>query len=215
MRIAINRAHYPVTVLGHGKRIGIWLQGCSLHCEGCISRDTWDRDPSSEIELEILLDWCNQVAYPGLDGITITGGEPFDQPEALAFLIDGLRSRFVSLAERLDILCYTGYSYKKLQRKHANLLSRLDVVIAGPYREAFPAMPLRGSSNQEIVCLSDLGVKRYGDMSSRLTPDKRIQMVTGERAIWFIGIPEQGEMEQLAELCKAQGIIFNDTSWRV
>ena len=40
MLIAINKAHYPVTVLGSGQRIGIWFRGCRLHCPGCVSQDT-------------------------------------------------------------------------------------------------------------------------------------------------------------------------------
>ncbi|HSV19446.1 MAG TPA: 4Fe-4S cluster-binding domain-containing protein, partial [Casimicrobiaceae bacterium] len=44
--IELNKAHWPVTVLGPGKRIGLWLQGCSIHCPGCVSQDTWSADPS-------------------------------------------------------------------------------------------------------------------------------------------------------------------------
>jgi anaerobic ribonucleoside-triphosphate reductase activating protein len=39
MKIAVSKAHYPVTVLGPGKRIGIWL-GCRIQCKGCVSQDT-------------------------------------------------------------------------------------------------------------------------------------------------------------------------------
>ncbi len=44
MNILLNKAHFPVTVLGPGRRIGIWLQGCSIGCAGCISQDTWEAD---------------------------------------------------------------------------------------------------------------------------------------------------------------------------
>ena len=49
MKIAINKAHFPVTVLGPGRRIGIWLQGCSIHCKGCVSQDTWAADPGRTV----------------------------------------------------------------------------------------------------------------------------------------------------------------------
>ena len=39
--IRLNKAHYPVTALGPGRRIGLWLQGCALACPGCISQDSW------------------------------------------------------------------------------------------------------------------------------------------------------------------------------
>jgi anaerobic ribonucleoside-triphosphate reductase activating protein len=40
-RIGLNRVHFPVTALGPGRRIGIWLQGCLIRCPGCMSLDTW------------------------------------------------------------------------------------------------------------------------------------------------------------------------------
>lgn len=42
MEIAINKIHFPVSTLGFGQRLGIWFQGCSIRCPGCISRDTWE-----------------------------------------------------------------------------------------------------------------------------------------------------------------------------
>ena len=39
--VSISRLHFPVTTLGPGHRIGIWFQGCSIRCEGCLSMDTW------------------------------------------------------------------------------------------------------------------------------------------------------------------------------
>ena len=39
--ISLSRLHFPVTTLGPGRRIGIWFQGCSIRCPGCISADTW------------------------------------------------------------------------------------------------------------------------------------------------------------------------------
>ena len=40
-QIGLNRVHFPVTALGPGRRVGIWLQGCSIRCPGCMSLDTW------------------------------------------------------------------------------------------------------------------------------------------------------------------------------
>ena len=89
-RISLNKAHYPVTALGPGRRIGLWLQGCALACPGCVSRDTWAFAEDQSLPLSVLLLWCQQVAPTGLDGITISGGEPFAQPEALLALLEAL-----------------------------------------------------------------------------------------------------------------------------
>jgi len=91
MRVRLNRAHYPVTTLGPGARIGLWLQGCTIGCKGCISRDTWADDARKEIEIEKILKWCRSVCPAGPEGVTITGGEPFEQPEALGSLVHALQ----------------------------------------------------------------------------------------------------------------------------
>ncbi len=79
MMLNLSRIHFPVTTLGPGNRIGIWFQGCSIRCKGCISVDTWGMKKGSVSVDEII-----SVIDPWLDmadGITISGGEPFDQPE--------------------------------------------------------------------------------------------------------------------------------------
>jgi anaerobic ribonucleoside-triphosphate reductase activating protein len=78
--IALSRLHFPVTTLGPGRRIGIWLQGCSIRCPGCISADTWaaaQGQTTTEAVVDAIILWL-----PDAEGITVSGGEPFDQPEA-------------------------------------------------------------------------------------------------------------------------------------
>ena len=65
MLIAINKAHYPVTVLGPGQRIGIWFQGCRIHCPGCVSQDTWAADPGKRMPLHELVDCAGALAQTG------------------------------------------------------------------------------------------------------------------------------------------------------
>ena len=64
--IYLNKAHYPVTTLGPGRRIGLWLQGCTLACPGCVSRDTWGFEPDRALPLTVLLAWCREMASAGL-----------------------------------------------------------------------------------------------------------------------------------------------------
>ena len=109
MKISVNKAHFPVTVLGPGRRIGLWLQGCSIGCKGCVSQDTWARDAGRDMPLAQLLSWCRQAAADGFDGVTITGGEPFDQPAALSALLSGLHRWRTQAGLDFDLLCYSGY----------------------------------------------------------------------------------------------------------
>ena len=98
----LSRLHYPVTTLGPGRRVGIWFQGCSIRCPGCVSVDTWAAGQGGTTVSAVLA-----AVSPWLvtaDGVTISGGEPFDQVDALLALLRGLRS-----AGAEDILVYSGY----------------------------------------------------------------------------------------------------------
>jgi anaerobic ribonucleoside-triphosphate reductase activating protein len=69
--------HFPVTTLGPGRRVGVWLQGCSIRCQGCISVDTWIKDRGITTVDEVVT--ALQLWLSRADGITVSGGEPFDQ----------------------------------------------------------------------------------------------------------------------------------------
>jgi anaerobic ribonucleoside-triphosphate reductase activating protein len=212
VKLSVNKAHYPVTVLGYGRRIGIWTQGCSIGCKGCVSQDTWVRDANRDIPVTDLLAWCREMANRGLDGLTISGGEPFEQADALAYFLAEFRSFAECLPRPVDVLCYSGLPYERIRREHATLLTQIDALVPEPYVHKLPGKPLRGSSNQPVVPLTPLGLERYGD------PDvyggKRFQVAVDGDQIWFVGIPERGDMARLEEYCEARGLVFAGGSWR-
>ena len=213
--IAVNKAHFPVTVLGHGKRIGIWLQGCGIRCKGCVSRDTWERTEGHFVSISSIVTWCCQIEHAGLDGITLSGGEPFEQAEALVTLLAELRRWTDTLPQAVDYVCYSGFPYKTLTKRHGGVLSLLDAVITEPYQSDLPTAPLRGSSNQRVVPLSELGKIRYADDLLALQgAENRIQFSVGQDQIWFIGIPARGDMARLEEQCRQQGLELRANSWR-
>lgn len=216
MRIAVNKAHYPVTVLGPGQRIGIWLQGCSIRCKGCVSQDTWEDDPGRFMPVAALLAWCRRVATADFHGVTVSGGEPFDQPQALAELLKGLRDWRRSSGIDFDILCYSGYPLATLQKKHAKLLALLDAVIPEPYVEGLPlAKVWRGSANQPLVPLSSRGEARFGPhLETPAEAGKRMQVAADGQRLWFIGIPDRGDMAELEALCRERGLTLDAVSWR-
>lgn len=214
MRLLLNKAHFPVTVLGPGRRIGIWFQGCSIGCPGCLSRDTWDRDPNTEIEIGDLLAWCRSHGSGAVDGVTISGGEPFEQPEALAALVAGLDEWRLEGGRPLDMLCYSGLPLSTLRRKHSDVLAQLDAIIPGPYRAGSEGPLLwRGSVNQTIEPLSRLGVERYG--STPETPGQpHLQVAVDEEAIWYIGLPRRGDLDRLERALAEAGVEQQRPSWR-
>ncbi len=217
MKIAVNKAHFPVTVLGPGQRIGIWVQGCGIGCKGCVSQDTWAKDPGREITVARLLTWCREVAAGGFDGVTISGGEPFDQPQALRALLKALHQWRAALDHKFDILCYSGYPLTRLRGRHAGILELLDAIIAEPYVENLPITQLwRGSSNQSLVPLSDLGRERFLPFIDAAADSfgKRIQTLVEAGRVWYIGIPARGDMAALEKACRERGIKFGEVSWR-
>lgn len=193
--VAVSRVHFPVTTLGPGHRLGIWFQGCSIRCDGCISMDTWVPAPPSISVAELLqlaVHWSDAI-----DGVTITGGEPFDQPEALHTLLVGLRQQ---LDRDVDILVYTGYPIESVRPWLDAPGNLVDAVVAGPFvASESDALPLRGSDNQTLVMLTPLGRERFARLN-RPRPDltRRLDvMADADGTIWLAGIPRRGDLARL------------------
>jgi anaerobic ribonucleoside-triphosphate reductase activating protein len=212
--LLLAKAHYPVTALGPGKRAGIWTQGCTIHCPGCLSRDTWEADPATAIPVATVLGWLKSLDR--VDGVTISGGEPFQQPDALRELLTGIRAW---ASPDVDVLVYSGYALSRLRGSawSRELLELCDAVVAGPYIDRLNAVDTslrwRGSANQRIIPVSDLGMKRYGDAECGETGPHMQVSVEGDR-IYYIGIPRRGDMERLTERLSLSGVHGGEVSWR-
>jgi anaerobic ribonucleoside-triphosphate reductase activating protein len=164
-----------------------------------------------------LLSWCKTSSGGVLDGITLSGGEPFEQPKALAALLDALHHWRQQAGLNFDILCYSGYPLATLQQRHAKLLAKLDAVIPEPYVDALPLTHLwRGSQNQSLIALSPLGEERYAPYrdAPAETFGKRLQLQVDGDHLWSIGIPARGDMAALEEQAAKRGIGFSAVSWR-
>jgi len=215
--LQLNKAHWPVTVLGPGRRIGLWVQGCTIHCPGCVSQDTWPPDPSKTIPVRDLIAWCRRVTAGGCDGVTISGGEPFEQASGLLALLEGLHRWRDDAHLDFDILCYSGYPLKALERGHAKLLTLLDAIIPEPYVDKVPVSHVwRGSRNQPLVPLSERGRARYAQYVDApvASGGKRMQAAVEGGRIWMIGIPERGDMARVEALCASRGLTLDKVSWR-
>ncbi|CAM5621080.1 hypothetical protein SALBM135S_02501 [Streptomyces alboniger] len=214
-RLAINRLHYPVTVLGHGVRAGVWVQGCTLACPGCMSRDTWDTRPETEVDVEAVLAWIHRLPGP-LDGVTVSGGEPFQQPGPLAELLDGLRKMASGDGATRDLLVFSGYAWPRLRdgTTHQPALALCDAVVAGPYvARRNTGSPLRGSDNQEVVPLTPLGGERYGVQALGRYGEHRLQVTTDGDDVRVIGIPHRADLARWQAASEARGVTWEGTTW--
>jgi anaerobic ribonucleoside-triphosphate reductase activating protein len=215
--LQLNKAHWPVTVLGPGRRIGLWLQGCTIHCPNCVSQDTWPRDATKAIAVGDLVAWCRRTSEGALDGVTISGGEPFEQPQGLAALLTRLAAWRREARLDFDLLCYSGLPLRVLERRHAKILALLDAVIPEPYVDTLPqGGPWRGSANQPLVPLSERGRARYADgvEAAADAGGKRIQAAVEGGRVWMIGIPGRGDMAAVEALCASRGVALTKVSWR-
>jgi len=205
--VFLSRLHFPVTTLGPGRRIGVWVQGCTLHCPGCISADTWAPGLGAttvDAVMDAMAAWI-----PEAGGLTVSGGEPFEQPEALEALLQAWRAQASG-----DVLVFTGLAFAAVEPwldAHPGLV---DAVMAGPYvREAPQTLALRGSDNQTLHRLTDAG-QRFAAYDRAAQPvDRRLDvMFDVEGGAWFAGIPARGDFQRLRSALKAQGhrVILSD-----
>lgn len=186
----VARILYPVNVLGPGNRVGIWLCGCHRACPGCSNPELWYKQPQYEIPVEGVVELIKRISakYP-VDGFTISGGEPFEQPSDLALLIDHIKC----IAE--DILVYTGYTLDALRAQNdkdfALILNHVAVIIDGPYIEnQNEALPLKGSKNQKIHILKEQYAQLYTRYLDRC--GNQIQNFSTNDGIVSVGIHHRG-----------------------
>lgn len=208
--LRLSRVHYPITVLGPGRRIGIWFQGCTIGCPGCMSQDTWDPSMGEAIGTSELCDIVLAARTDeALDGVTISGGEPFQQADALHALCSELRRRW----PHVDLLVYSGYPLARLRRLHVDVLELIDAVVAEPFMAARPTrLPWRGSANQELTLLSSAAQARYAEASSELHAP-RVQVAVDEEGLWIAGIPLRGDLVRMRDDLHRRGLELEEVSW--
>lgn len=196
----IARILYPVKVLGPGDRIGIWFCGCEHHCPGCSNPELWDQNEKYSTDLDTVMRLVHLISERNqVDGITLTGGDPFFQPEALRLLLKEL------LIISKDVLVYTGYEYEEIKDVYADILEDIAVLIDGRYIEAENhGSMLRGSDNQEIIVLNDGVRDLYAEYLGR--NESMIQNFSTGDGIISVGIHQPEYEDQLLKISKEKGL---------
>ncbi|WP_444995027.1 4Fe-4S single cluster domain-containing protein [Aliikangiella sp. IMCC44359] len=196
--ISLSRIHYPVTTLGPGKRIGIWFQGCSIQCKGCVSLDTWPKN-IDQVQLEMIFQQIEKW-LPFADGVTISGGEPFDQEDALLKILQWIKSK-----KNISILVYSGYSFDGLTQPLKNMQSLIDVLISEPYEwQQSQTKALRGSDNQQMHLLTKLGKQEFS-IYEQATTSKKLDSIYHDGELWMTGVIEQNALDELKKHLSLQG----------
>lgn len=138
-------------VAGPGMRSMVWVAGCHRRCPGCSQPEFFGFDTGREVAVGAL--WHRIRANPDIDGVSFSGGEPFEQAQPLAAL-----AKLVHEVGK-TVVCYTGYRLEALQAdrdRFGPLLDEVDLLIDGEYRaELAGTFRWRGSGNQRLICLTD------------------------------------------------------------
>lgn len=164
---------------GPGLRAVLWVQGCSLRCPGCRNPRLWSHGLRRVLPVGDLVRWV--LAQDGR-GLTLSGGEPFEQARALAPLC-----RTVRAAGR-DVVAFSGFTRAQLEAgvrpSTRDLLAEVDLLVDGPFVAAERSGDaLRGSRNQALHFLS-----------GRIRPEEvaelpRAELVLGEHVGVLTGFP--------------------------
>lgn len=184
--LQVSLIHYPVNVLGIGNRVGVWTQGCSLQCKGCMSMHTWDFNGGEKLYFDELLETLKSFKCKK---ITISGGEPFEQKYFLEFLKE-LRNIGFN-----DIFVYSGFELKEIQNSFSTYLKYIDAIVVGRFIQGQESELLyKGSDNQEMIILNKSLYDEYMEYK-KLKKDKKLQKIKS----YIIGIPYQKDLEKLKE----------------
>lgn len=139
---------------GPGLRTAVWVQGCSIRCKGCVNPHLFSARGGESVDPEVIV---SQALDAGVEGLTLLGGEPFDQAAACAALARRAR------ASGLGVICFTGYTRESLAREAeaSSLIAAVDLLVDGPYLADHPEedRALVGSTNQRFIHLTP----RYAD----------------------------------------------------
>lgn len=131
---------------GEGIRYVIFAQGCPHHCPGCHNPQTHPFGGGKLVSIEDILDDISKRKN-WIDGITISGGEPFCQIYQCALIAEKAHQM------GLSVWCYTGYLFEDLYKQGIELLKHIDVLVDGPFVQAEKSLELdfRGSRNQRVI----------------------------------------------------------------
>lgn len=195
---AVDGARRPSRARRHGARSGPAQRGlgrgCSLRCDGCITPELWAPGSGSEIAVAAL---AAELAERAIDGVTLSGGEPFEQAAALAAVMRHVGER----RPGLSVMAYSGFTRAALQRGHDEgrtaLLAQLDLLVDGRYvRRRHAALRWRGSSNQRI---HDLTGRHRADLAKPDVPAGMHRHLDADGGLRFTGVPPvQDFRERLA-----------------
>jgi anaerobic ribonucleoside-triphosphate reductase activating protein len=166
-------------VNGPGDRFVIWTQGCRKMCKNCYNPETWSHYRNNLIDIDLLVE---EIKNSSISGVTISGGDPFEQPEELFYLLREIKQ--LDLSD--GVIVFSGYTIDEIRVREElrKSLDYIDVLIDGLYiDEKRITNGLAGSSNQEFHFLTDK-ISRSG-----INIDQEVEIHSLGELIQITGFP--------------------------
>ncbi len=178
------------------RRMGIWTYGCNLACLGCTSAHTWKEPTAGKVlSVQTLISIAKKH---DVNGLTISGGEPSLQWKQILLLV----KEFKRMYPAREVGLYTGLTTDEFKSRCPELMNWLDVLISGPYITNLPPTPLTGSSNQEVVLITDLGKRLYQGWPE--WPMNQLQIVAQRsnyaQRLTTVGIPDNRRISKALQM---------------
>ena len=187
-KIAIARVLHDTPAEGPHRRSAVWVRGCSIRCAGCINPHLFAfESPTTDVQK-----LATAIVATGVEGLTLLGGEPFDQAGACAELANAIRSA------GLGVITFTGYTHESLSsgtRDQRRLVQATDLLVDGPFmaerRET--ERSLVGSTNQRFVHLTD----RYQGFQPTEHPNRLDVRISPEGETRLAGFLRPAELRHI------------------
>ena len=197
----IDRILFPVTALGPGNRMVIWMQGCHKRCNGCANPELQQFEPSKNIPITVFKDFLASLHGQTIDGFTLTGGEPLAQAEELVEWISEMKQ----VTE--DILLFTGYypsEVSLLSDASRKCFSLAAIAIAGEYIDGMNdnQTALIASKNQ-IVIWNQLSLKEK--YNRYMKEGRKIENIYYKDALLSVGIHNRRDVDEWREYQNGSG----------
>jgi anaerobic ribonucleoside-triphosphate reductase activating protein len=162
------------SIYGPGVRFVIWTQGCTLACEGCWNKQYWPSKGGTEIQINALIETI--ASTDGIQGITLLGGEPLQQSQAVLEIIHAVRQL------GLSVFLYTGYGVEEFDETMQACFDNSDMVVTGRYiqNKRDTSLRWRGSTNQIVHhpsgLYSNLNIEEYNEVEFVINEDGAVSM---------------------------------------
>jgi anaerobic ribonucleoside-triphosphate reductase activating protein len=201
MRMQVAQIAFPVKVLGPGKRIGLWLQGCLKRCPHCIATQFLPLKGGASYPVEAVRDEILFYARNfGASGVTISGGEPLLQWPALRLVLQQVKGTLTDFSSIL----FTGYKYTPSGKFHllpseqpADIENLVDLLIDDEYVDDLnDGAFMKGSTNQTMHFTNTQFREEFETYVQDQNSTRRFQKLTG--ADFVAGMPPRGFARQLS-----------------